>query len=520
MYKLLLVDDEAMETEALGRIITRQYGDKTGVFTATNGKTAIAMAEEIRPDIVLMDIEMPGINGLDAAQSIRQMLPRTRIIIVTAYERFQYAQAAIALGAEGYLLKPVSNGGLFRLLDGAMEEIEKDRNDTARRSMLDQLAQDQFVLSIISGYSGAASLQRQLDDLRVAFDYGFFCAFKSIGREAAEQVMLTIRKHLPVRPELTVLLYEYDRSVLAAVLMHTPVFYGETDVLNATSKLLHDVKADTGMQLLAGIGPMVTDIGDMLWAYEVSAAALESSTPEIPIALPSAAKDMHKPQKGLERKLYSHLLEKDMDAALRCIDTAFDALLYSKMRPEMVMETMRKLMRRVAGKLQRDARMPDDLAATLSVLEGDDLTQQEMAISIRNLLAEWMSAVDAQPPARMQRIRMEIERYIQQHFSEDLSIKQVAHEMHYSEPYFSKLFSRCFHRNFVSYLTDIRMQAARDLLAGSMQSIRDISMTVGFSDANYFAKVFRKTYGVSPTEYRRFASTLEGGTASGEVSDA
>jgi YesN/AraC family two-component response regulator len=91
---------------------------------------------------------------------------------------------------------------------------------------------------------------------------------------------------------------------------------------------------------------------------------------------------------------------------------------------------------------------------------------------------------------------------VSQHYHEELFLPGVAREMNYSSAYFSKLFKQCFQRNFIHYLTDIRIQAAKDLMWNTELTIREIGEKVGYKDPNYFTKVFRKIVGESPSEYR------------------
>lgn len=506
MYKILIVDDEAIEREALRRIVMHEYGDRCQVEMATNGKEAIDMAEMLRADIIIMDIEMPGINGLEAAGTIKEMLPRCRIIIVTAYERFQYAQHAISLGVEEYLLKPVANAALFRLLRRAMEDIDTDRRDADRRGALDLLAREQFVLSVISGYSSALSLDSQLRELGIAFGHGFFFVARSTGPHGADKIVALVRPFLDRTPDITALLYEYDDSVLGVALMND-TFLSEQDLLETGLALVDYADSTAGIPLRVGAGSVVTSLTELRASYHLALETLAACTAEAPVRLAAALKDEDQDearQRGLEKRLYGFLVEKDIDGALRCVETMFDTLDYCLRHPEAVQRAVHQIVAGVSRRLRRDAGLPGDVPAAVDRLADETLTRQEMAIAIRALLAEWIAALDEQPPARMQRIRAEIERYLRAHYAEDLSIRQVARAMHYSEPYFSKLFSRCFHKNFVTYLTDIRMQAARDMLENTVASIREVSTAVGFMDANYFAKVFRKAYGISPTEYRRY----------------
>lgn len=99
-------------------------------------------------------------------------------------------------------------------------------------------------------------------------------------------------------------------------------------------------------------------------------------------------------------------------------------------------------------------------------------------------------------------IREEIENHIREHFEEDLSMQDVARIMNYSDAYFCKLFKRCFRVNFSTYLNEYRVSRAKELLSTTRSSVKDISLRCGYTDSNYFARVFRRITGQTPSEYR------------------
>ena len=115
---------------------------------------------------------------------------------------------------------------------------------------------------------------------------------------------------------------------------------------------------------------------------------------------------------------------------------------------------------------------------------------------------EAAAASDPASDIRIGQIREEIEQYIAAHFDEDLSMQDVARFMNYSDAYFCKLFKRCFKVNFSTYLNEFRVDRAKELLSATRSSVKDISMSCGYTDSNYFARVFRRITGLTPSEYR------------------
>lgn len=184
MYKILIADDEGIVRESLKFIIDKDFSD-CEVYLAKSGRQAIELAEENRPDIALLDIQMPGINGLSALREIKSMNPKIRALILTAYDNFDYAKEAIELGAKDYIMKPIDRKKIVEELTKLMHSIDEERrkrqddlNIRERMEAVVPIIENGFVLSLIIqneyGYSGAQ--YRSL--LNLSEDYGFITVFE------------------------------------------------------------------------------------------------------------------------------------------------------------------------------------------------------------------------------------------------------------------------------------------------------------------------------------------------------
>lgn len=127
MIRLLIADDEKLEREALAEMVARRFEHEVVLELAENGRKAADTAVLWGADLILMDIEMPGMSGLDAARAVLAQRPGCRVIFVTAYSLFQYAHEAVHLGACDYLLKPVDPDELEASIRRAMRQIEAER---------------------------------------------------------------------------------------------------------------------------------------------------------------------------------------------------------------------------------------------------------------------------------------------------------------------------------------------------------------------------------------------------------
>ena len=132
MYKIMLADDEGIVIDSLTYIIRQNFGDRCEIVSAKTGRSVIELAESFRPDIAFMDIQMPGINGIEAMKEIRKNNANLIFIVMSAYDKFDYAKEAINLGMLDYLTKPVNQRKIVAVLQRAMELIDARREKRSR----------------------------------------------------------------------------------------------------------------------------------------------------------------------------------------------------------------------------------------------------------------------------------------------------------------------------------------------------------------------------------------------------
>ncbi|HYK73925.1 MAG TPA: response regulator, partial [Pseudoneobacillus sp.] len=131
MKRLLIVDDEQIEREGMQVILKKNFPDLI-IRQAKNGNAAVQLAGELQPDLILMDIKMPGMNGLEAVERISTDYPQIKFIMVTAYDTFDYMRQAIKFGVKDYLLKPSKASDIVITIGKVLQQIENERVELAR----------------------------------------------------------------------------------------------------------------------------------------------------------------------------------------------------------------------------------------------------------------------------------------------------------------------------------------------------------------------------------------------------
>ena len=433
--RILVADDEPIEREALRVLLQRHLPEAEVVGEAGTGTQAVDLAERLHPDVILLDIQMPGLTGLEALREIRSRCPDTRCVIVSAYDYFHFARDALRLGAVDYLLKPVKRDQMVALLRRLAAEIASERqkrqDDLARKEQLAlvrPLAEAELYRLLISGEAPdrRATLQQFLGiDFRAGFCMVLGLTSRSFppdmpGPERARLKEAAFQYLHSLAHSLCTCVIGVEESGVRPLLVTVDVPIDEYHSRTWSSTLAHRlrdrVKEQTGVRLRAGIGRPALP-GALLRSYQEAMAAFR----------------------------FEDVSEKV---------THFGDLEGLEPAEE-------------AG-AQSPPRLPDRWRPTPAVL----------------------TAV-----ARGKR-------FIEEHFAEELSLERVAREVSLTPYYFSKIFSRVCGESVVDYLTRVRIEAAKRLLADPAISIKETCFRVGYNDPNYFSRVFKKVTGQTPTEYR------------------
>ncbi|MCL6585970.1 MAG: response regulator [Anoxybacillus sp.] len=272
MYKLLIADDEPLEREGLELMIQRMLPEQFRIFHAENGRSAIQQVEQQRPDIVFMDIKMPGIHGLEAIAEIRKTYPSMKIVILTAYDYFTYAKEAISLGVNEYLLKPVKKEQIVAVLHKLVAEIaEEKKMREAELETKEKLAQ----LYTLNETTFTLFLMERIDDF----------AGKQAPIELNRGFALTVQlETLPKEKRVLEQMKDYAKSsgeCLCSPLVghHFALFFQTADELEEKTipfaqRLLKQLEKLGQIPLKMGIGTIQSGVDGLKQSYKEAALAL------------------------------------------------------------------------------------------------------------------------------------------------------------------------------------------------------------------------------------------------------
>ncbi|HYF91721.1 MAG TPA: response regulator [Symbiobacteriaceae bacterium] len=434
MMRILVADDEPIEREALRLLVQRHLPDVQMVGEAGTGRQAVEMAETLRPDVILMDIEMPGLSGLEALREIRERSPGVRCLIVSAYDYFHFAREALRLEAVDYLLKPVKRDQMVEVLDRLKKEIAAERqrrqDELLRKEHLRQLrplAEAELVALMEKG-ENQHRIRDLVEMLGLRLDAGL-CMVVGLGDPAIDGELAPAAAESRIGDA-------YNRLGTLARSLCTCALGAWT---GGCTTLLIELEAP------------VEEYAVRLWSTDLARRLRDRVKEQTGVRLRVGIGQPYEGSKELSRSFREALAAYKFEGVSEKVNHFGDLEEQGEMEPD-----------------------PQPAAPASS----------------------WRPT-----PAVLQAVEQG-KRFVERHYAEEITLERVAQEVCLTPYYYSKIFSRVVGQTLVDYLTLVRMEKARQLLADPVVTIKEACFAVGYNDPNYFSRVFKKVTGHTPTEFR------------------
>ena len=523
MYKLLIVDDEEIELNAFQVMIGHHFEDIT-VLSAENGIDAIELARKEKPELVFMDIEMPGINGLAAISEIKRENPKTRFVIHTAYGNFDYAQKAIKVGADDYLLKPVKMSALIETIERNIEAIKEEENALhAFQQLEEKLAQlkpyieKDIIFSVINGVEGHEILRQYASVFEIKKKKAY-CVILKVDSLRHEQATLDVNleQKNKISEEIVALLKQVCQCIASeyisgSVLAIIPLenYIREYDVrvwsTNLASYIRNKLKQKADIKV--GIGGLSPNFENIHTSYMEAYRAMCIDTKDMPVihfedVKGNDASDMDSLTEA-ENQLGRAIVMRNKAEAQRLSKKIFElivigannnvAIIKSK-----ILETFaivkRYIENNTINSIAVSAYNDIELLATIT---DKNILEKRFAAFVTTIMEE----MNTMSSKRNSLIVSDVKKYIEDNYDKEISLEDAAAKVCVTPYYLSRLFKKEMGNNFNNYLTDIRLNKAKQLLRNTSKSIKEIAYDAGFNSQAYFCRVFKKKEDKTPSEY-------------------
>jgi two-component system response regulator YesN len=525
-YKIILVDDE---DEVRGRISSKISSDSgfLVVGTAGNGYDALDLIEKHSPHVVLTDIKMPYIDGIELAGIIRREYPTVRIGFITGYDEFDYAREAIKLNVRSYLTKPLTQEDISLFLQNLKIELDTEIAENYNREQIQKryeesipLVIDNYFVSLLS--SGASGNRDDIEQLRqygVSLDESrYLVAFVIIERNPDNWGIIEYEKlKLSARARLGDLLslegfahyhFMFHEGIVFAVKEKGQDFGRQIDVV--FNRMVRTTEHYLSVQIDIGVSLMHKDFREFGAAYEEASNALSISR------FGSISRVSYSNQTGeRESRLvcFREADAKSLEQTLRYgsddeVSLFIQTLKEDALRDAAGAGNLNLYVVNLVGVLSNYAA---SIGIDINELGGGDVIAQMAKIRSLEQLFSWVSGLAAKIRERglvskannAQKLLDLAIANIRKNFTDpELTMDTVCDNLGMSASYLGQLFKKNKETTFVKFLTGIRMEKAMDLLVSTGDRIVEIALLCGYRDVYYFSHSFKKHTGASPKKYR------------------
>lgn len=515
MYNILLTDDEQIVIDSLSFIINKNFEGQVKLYTALSGTEALETVTKENIDIIFMDINMPGLSGLETVSCITKLKPGTVIIILSAFDRFQYAQEAMNLGAFKYITKPVNRNVVIQTIRSAMDFIDNKRGkqnaDLELHKKLDLVSpmlESDFIYACIYNNDNSFQLSAYLDYFNIHDNYWCFCCLEipNINSENQHSTYLKIRDILNENHRCLVSSFMMNRIIVLYSIENLSI--NETLLSQDISKLYSILSYKLSAGIRIGVSKIQTDWQFVKSAYTEALSAL-TKTPAsggiIFSGTPLATEEKQINQ-GMEfkKQLLSRLHQGDSNSIKTYFDLYSAQLLSTEKDINKIKNAFFDLIvtaRNITTEINSNF-YSESFNNAFSILSNENDISM-LKDFVRKTLLECISAILSVRTQIENPIIKKVCDYINENLSQDISLEQMAEYTNVSSFYLSKLFKEEKGVTFVNFLTDKRLEKSRQLLENTTFSIKEITADIGYNDQNYFSRLFKLKYGISPSEYRK-----------------
>lgn len=509
-WHFLIADDEQIERMAMKKMITGHLQDVDECGEAANGHEAVEYVKHNDPDIIFMDIQMPGMDGIEAVRQIKRMKPNICIIMVSAYDTFQYAQQVMREGVKDYLLKPSKKQDIIETVDRVLKEIKSDRQAALKQKALEEKYQNALT------YIQSDWVTSLLQDQMWLVDSGALVQDSHGEFSSVFAMVVQMTPNGNVNEKRTKDWYKKVRTIVVGEAngLVGPITSGQIPILLPSREHDEDVSdqhrgimlakkiikiSDEDFNIKIGIGLSVPSVEEFSHSYHQALTALAHTVEHVAYLTYSGKLSSKGELTQLiekEQQLIHQLWSGDYDNAFEAYfnEVVLDANGNVQKVRERFTET-RILLERLLIESGMDIKIPDQLFAGTTIYQ-----LREEAIAQLALAAKLMTAWRVE---RSEGAINQAKQYITEHYKASITLEEVAGKVQLSPYYFSKLFKEEAGVTFIEWLSTYRIEKAKKLLSDTTMSLKEICYEVGYHDPNYFSRVFRKMTGTTPTDYRR-----------------
>lgn len=535
MYKVLIVDDEKYEISLIEKLIDWEKLGMKVVGSAGDGMKGVELVEELKPDILIADVKMPGFDGISLVKRVREIDRDIKFIIISGHKKFEYAKSVMKYNVEDYILKPIDKEELEGILQKISKELdeksEQRKNegkinkwmDSNRLLMNDQFMEELYNKSLFSKKQSIEEInQRYFTELG---NYVYRCAIIQLNglngtMEASfvEDFLSTLKKYIDQKNG------ENERPVMSRIGYHQILLLLESaqEKMSSVNTVLEHILGEalrmgskySGLKVAFSVGKPVrldTNVMGLEETLDSARTALNKRFTDGYGRILLAENNRAAENSDIDADMFKNLGKAVRSTSESEITQQINAI-YDAVRSEgyknsniymtaacKVNEELYQYLRLFSSAEGMQQKLEEQLGKRMieatGITELKKLLVQHICENMEQLIGD--SKSNLSPAIRTAKI------FIANNYKQDIGLGDVARVVNLSSVYFSGLFKKEMGENFVDYLNRVRIDAAKVLLKDVRNNIGEIAEQCGFSDTRYFAKIFKRSVGITPSDYRK-----------------
>lgn len=528
MIKVIIADDEKRFRQYMETVLDWNALGFEICGIAANGEQAMELLETQKPDIALLDINMPKMDGIELTEKLKKIAPDTYVVFITGYSEFEYARKAVQLGVSEYLLKPFSKEELgkvvLKLKENIMSRKAEEKQQQNQRKMLLEETLNKMIRLENTGFGEAEEYQEKLEQLGCDLDAPCFTVSvveldKADGKDIISEDkglwMFGIRNILEELSEnekkKQISFYNYEGHLISIWKGDTPELTKEiyaflVSLCSLTKQLL-------GISITVGVGSAAGEFREIPDSYRKAFVSLQNKYVFGGGKVISYEEIFRQSQKadfyrlGLNEKLLIYLRKNDAQKVKETLQLVELEMISSHYSMDYANAAIMGIL---SICLSYIVEMKGDIGEILGkqfspyqeLRQKASLTESFQWLS--QIFQETVTYFKKPRSKRAEQIIEEVETYIQEHYSDfQLTAEDISEAFFLDISYIRKVFSRHKDYTIQDYITSVRMNAAKEKMEQQIYSIAEIAEMCGYLDAGYFSKCFKKYYHISPRQYQR-----------------
>ncbi|WP_342436564.1 response regulator transcription factor [Paenibacillus sp. FSL L8-0436] len=502
MYKVFIVDDEPFILTGLRDILDWELLGLEIVGQAENGQEALDMLREVPADILITDISMPVMSGLECIRAVTKFCPEIKVIVLSGYDEFMYVKEGLSLGIENYLLKPINLAEFQSTLETVVEKLNVSRVDMEWSQYTASVLKDNMLLRWMRNQIDRNELSERLQLLGLPINKRFI----QVALIQTEMETESFQVNTAALAESSAWFFTFWDADNDFVLVHNfeDKDAGPAEMDALLKRMIGTCPAD--LRIRAAVGAIEETETTAHLSYESAKQALEflAIHPERKLIYYEQLKERKKDLKDSLPEDWNEytklIISKDTPALMERIDSYLSEERMEGITPDLLQEIaldwilyFRMLIKDIRSEMEREL-IADVLT---SIRTANSLPA--LSVALKNTAKKVIELLEREVKSP---VVNQVLNYIEKSYGEDLSLKKLGYTFNIHPVYLGQLFNKAVGESFAEYLNRYRIEKAKEQLRTTNCKVHEIAKNVGYWEMGYFYKQFKKYVGISPTEFK------------------